>query len=420
MDRRFFLRGLGVLGCSAAAHPLLSTVTFAGSDGRAPLGDRRLIVVILRGAMDGLDAVQPLADPLFAGLRPTLGVNTGAADLDGYFALHPALGGLLPLWKAGELAFVHATSTPYREVRSHFDGQDMLEAGTGNDVPPSSVRDGWLNRMLQGVPGLTSETAYAVGIEALPLLAGPAPVRNWVPDLRLQLSAQSRLLLEQVYHEDPLFRDAALEAFDLTDELGVARMAEPVRKVKGAVPEMVGDGSDAVLRAAREARLGDIDKLVDFAAGRLQGETRIASFSLSGWDSHNAQRVGLPKNLLRLERTILRLREQLGPEVWGKTTLLAMTEFGRTVRENGTGGTDHGTGGAMVVAGGAVRGGKVYGRWPGLADADQFEGRDLMPTSDVRYWAGWAMAGLYGLDRGLLERTIFPGLDLGSDPRLIL
>jgi uncharacterized protein (DUF1501 family) len=110
----------------------------------------------------------------------------------------------------------------------------------------------------------------------------------------------------------------------------------------------------------------------------------------------------------------------LGPEIWGKTTVLAMTEFGRTVAENGTGGTDHGTAGAMLVAGGAIRGGKVYGQWPGLEEADLFERRDLMPTSDVRAWAAHAMRGLYGFDRALLQDKVFPGLEMGEDPGLIL
>jgi uncharacterized protein (DUF1501 family) len=116
---------------------------------------------------------------------------------------------------------------------------------------------------------------------------------------------------------------------------------------------------------------------------------------------------------------MLRLRERLGP-VWGKTTVLAVTEFGRTVAENGSRGTDHGTGGLMVMAGGAVRGGRVYGRWPGLAEADLYERRDLMPTGDVRAYAAWAMRGLFGLDRGLLEGTVFPGLQMEEDPGILL
>lgn len=393
MDRRFFLRGAALLGCSAAAHPLLSTVTLA--QGQAAFGDNRLIVVILRGAMDGLDAVQPIADPMFASYRPTLGAAGQAVDLDGFFGLNVHLGGLKPLYDAGELGFVHATSTPYRDKRSHFDGQDMLEAGTGLDVAPSAVRDGWMNRMLMAVPGITAETAYAIGRDAQPLLAGKAGVRNWTPDVALDLSAQSRLLLEHIYHDDDLFREAALEAMDLA--------------TYGETAEM-GEGADKQFR--------DIDTLVDFAAGRLREDTRVAAFSLSGWDTHRSQGKVIVKSFQGLERLILRLRDQLG-EAWGKTALLAVTEFGRTARENGSRGTDHGTGGVMVLAGGAVRGGKVLGKWPGLAEADLYDRRDLMPTSDVREWAAAAMRGLYGFDRAVLEGAVFPGLKMGDDLPII-
>lgn len=394
MQRRFFLRGAAALGCSAAAHPWMTTLTLAGSAGGRPLGEHRLIVIILRGAMDGLDLARPVGDPLFAGYRPTLG-GGGAFDLDGYFALHPGLPGLMPLWAAGELALVHATSTPYRDQRSHFVGQDILEAGTGRDVPPGAVRDGWLNRMLQGVPGLRAETAFAIGLEAVPLLEGRAPVLSWAPETRLDLSAQARLLFDEIYHEDPLFQAAALDAMALS---------APGALAEG--PQMAGAHADT-------------DALAAFAAARLREETRIAAFSLAGWDTHRAQERGIGKALARLERVILGLKAGLGAQAWGQTTLLAMTEFGRTVRENGSAGTDHGTGGAMIVAGGAVRGGRVLGRWPGIGEPALYEGRDLLPTTDVRHWAGWAMRGLYGFEPGLLERVVFPGLDLGTDPGLL-
>ena len=399
MDRRFFLRGSALLGCSAAAHPFLSTVTLAGADGGHPLGNHRLVVIILRGAMDGLDVLQPFGDPMFASYRPTL-AGSGATDLDGYFAMHARLGALMPLWQAGELAFAHAVSTPYRDKRSHFDGQDMLEAGTGMDVPIGDARDGWLNRLLQAVPGLRAETAYAVGGEAVPLLAGAAPMRSWTPDTALEMSSQNRLLLEAIYHDDPLFQGASAEAMDLAAGMMMGTEATPVK------------GNDP-------ARLAEIDVLVDFAASRLVEDTRIAAFSQNGWDTHRGQEAGIGRSLSRLERTILRLKEKLGP-VWGTTTVLAMTEFGRTVRENGTKGTDHGTGGLMVMAGGAVRGGKVYGRWPGLAEGDLYDQRDLQPTGDVRAYAAWAMAAAYGLDARVLEGSVFPGLDLGDDPKFML
>ena len=401
MDRRLFLRGLGLAACSAAAHPLMTTVTLAGSDGGQPFGDHRLIVVILRGAMDGLDLVRPTGDPLYAAYRPTLSLEPGL-DLDGHFSTHAALSGLMPLWQQGQLGFAHAVSTPYRDKRSHFDGQDILEAGTGLDVPDSAVRDGWLNRMLQAMPGLTSQTAYAVGGEAIPLLQGTAPVSNWAPDLKLDLSSQSQLLLDHIYHDDALFRDAAAEAMMLTDSMDAARMASPMA-------DPVSDNR----------RLADTDRLIDFAVDRLRTDTRIAALSLSGWDTHKNQSGGISLPMRRLDRVVLRLASGLGPAVWDKTLMLAITEFGRTVRENGTRGTDHGTGGALLMAGGALRGGRVMGRWPGLAEADLYQGRDLMPTSDVRAWAAWAMRGLYGLDVALLEGTVFPGLRMGEDPGLL-
>lgn len=399
MQRRDFLRGLGVLGCSVAAHPLMTTVTLAGSDGGRALGDHRLVVMILRGAMDGLDVVQPQGAAEFASYRPQL-LRPDATDLDGFFRLHPALGDLMPLWGAGELGFVHATSTPYRNKRSHFDGQDILEAGTGLDVPDAAVRDGWLNRLLQSQSGLTSETAYAVGIDALPLLAGPAAVKEWAPETRLALTPQSRLLLERVYHDDVLFQSAVLEAMELADAGNLG---------EGMIPNETGG----------KVKLDDVDVLIDYASARLLQDTRIAAFSLSGWDTHKGQREALPKSLTRLQQAILRLKRGLGPQVWGKTTVLAMTEFGRTAHENGTKGTDHGTGGVMVMAGGALRGGKVYGQWPGLAEADLFERRDLMPTSDVRGWAAHAMRGMYGIDRAVLENAVFPGLQMGDDPGIL-
>ena len=417
IDRRTLLRGLGILGCSAAAHPFMTTVTLAGAEGGAPLGDHRLVVIILRGAMDGLDVLRPLGERAFAGYRPTLAA-TESLDLDGFFGLHLGISGLHPLWQSGELAFVQATSTPYRDKRSHFDGQDLLEAGTSPDLPSAHLRDGWLNRMLQSVPGLQSETAFAVGRQEMRIMRGPAPVMDWSPDTAVNISPQAQLLLEQVYHDDPLFMAAAAEAMmlsdlDLGDEMGgLAMNGEEMGSMMMAETPAV-----PVLRGAR---LGEADRVADYAAERLRGATRIAAFSLTGWDTHKGQGKGFGRALARLERSILRLKSGLGPEIWGKTTVLAMTEFGRTVAENGTGGTDHGTAGAMLVAGGAIRGGKVYGQWPGLEEADLFERRDLMPTSDVRAWAAHAMRGLYGFDRGLLQDKVFPGLEMGEDPGLIL
>ncbi|MDP5307701.1 DUF1501 domain-containing protein [Paracoccus spongiarum] len=390
LSRRLFLKSGALIGCSAAAHPWLTSISLAA----AP-GENRLVVIILRGAMDGLDVFQPYGDPALPGLRKTLsaGPAGGAADLDGFFALHPALQPLMPLWTAGEMGFAPAVSTPYRDKRSHFDGQDMLEAGTGTDLDLIRQRDGWLNRLLQQMPGAVSETAYSVGLEDMRILDGPAPAKSWAPETRFRVTAQGQRLLEHVWHDDPLFRQAGGQAMEI-----VAEGLERIDEEKGPTR--------------------DIRALARFAAGRLNGQTRIASFSIAGWDSHAGQVQVIGRALDRLAAAILTLRDGLGAN-WGRTTVLAMTEFGRTARENGTGGTDHGTGGAMLVAGGAVRGGRAIGGWPGLGEGDLYAGRDLMPMRDVRAHAAWALHGLFGTPRGILERDVFPGLDMGEDPRLL-
>jgi uncharacterized protein (DUF1501 family) len=404
MDRRHFLKTALALGCAPAAMPLVTHATFAAAPGEA-----RLVVIILRGAMDGLDVVRPEGDPAWPGLRPTLAAEPGL-PAGGAFALHPALTGLHALWQAGEAGAFHAVATPYRNVRSHFDGQDLLEAGTAPGAPPALMRTGWLNRMLAAMPGLTAHTAFAVGREAMPVLAGPAPAGSWAPDAALDLGAQAQRLLEAIYHDDPLFRDAAAEALLLSraeaeapppdEDEGMAAMAAPASPVPGA------------------AALREIDRFAAFAAERLRAETRICALSLAGWDTHRGQASAILRPLARLEHLVLRLRADLGPAIWAQTAVLAVTEFGRTVRENGSGGTDHGTGGVALTAGGALRGGSVRGRWPGLADLH--DGRDLMPTIDVRAVAAWTMRGLYGLDRRFLETTVFPGLDMGDDLRVVL
>ncbi len=401
LSRRGFLaRGGAVLGCSAAAHPLMSTVSFASG-----LGEQRLVVLILRGAMDGLDVVRPVGDPGYAALRAGLMANDAGPGipLTPFWTMHPALAPLAPLWAVGDLGFVQAVSTPYRDKRSHFDGQDLLEAGTGMDVPAAAARSGWLNRMLQTVPGLTGETAYAIGREDLLVLAGAAEVMNWSPAASLEMTPQMRLLLDEVYHDDPLFRDTAAEAMALAD------LARPDASPRGV----------ALAEAMKKRGGSAVEALAAFAADRLYADARIAAFSVPGWDTHRNQSGGIARALARLSETILTLQLGLG-DVWDRTTVLAMTEFGRTVGENGSGGTDHGTGGAMLLAGGALRGGRVLGRWPGLDEASLYDRRDLMPTGDVRAVAAWALRSAYGIDRRLLEGAVFPGLDMGADPGLLL
>ncbi|MGR3502740.1 DUF1501 domain-containing protein [Pseudaestuariivita sp.] len=400
-SRRTFLTRSLALGCTAAASPLLTPVTFAS----APF-DNRLVVIILRGGMDGLGAIAPYGDPGYSALRGAL--DEGAIDLDGFYAMHPAFAPLLPLWQAQELSFVHAVSTPYRDKRSHFDGQDILEAGTG-ETDGVTARDGWLNRMLQTVPGLRTDTAYAIGQGEMYLTRGEAPIARWSPDIDLAISPQALLLADLIMHDDPAFRDAMAEAFELADGDGTSLTAAP--------SEMSMDGMVEEMAQARQGAAHR--KVADFAAQRLKEDSRIAAFSINGWDTHRRQTQTLPRAMNRLADTLLTLRKRLS-DTWSKTTVIAMTEFGRTVRLNGSDGTDHGTAGAMILAGGALRGGRVVADWPGLAEADLYGRRDLMPTRDVRAHAAWIMRGLFGLDQRTLETAIFPGLDMGADPRLIL
>ncbi|GHH01606.1 DUF1501 domain-containing protein [Pseudodonghicola xiamenensis] len=387
LSRRAFLTRATALGCSAAASPLWSRVSFAA----APW-DTRLVVIILRGGMDGLDVVRPYGAPEYAGLRAALagGAQGGAAELDGFFGLHPALSELMPLWRKGQLGFVHAVSTPYRDKRSHFDGQDILEAGTAR--LQTGVHDGWLNRMLQHLPGIEARTAFALGHGEMKVLAGPATIANWAPDSDLVMSPQAERLMARVMQDDPAFHAAFSEALmlsaDTSDGSG-------------------GGGSGAV-------------QIAQFAAEQMRADTRIVSFSLNGWDTHGNQSRTLLPALKSLAATITTLHDGVGADVWDKTAVVAMTEFGRTAAINGTGGTDHGTGGVMVLAGGALRGGRVHGHWPGLAEADLYARRDLMPTGDVRAAAAWILRGASGLDRAVLEQAVFPGLDMGGDPGLML
>lgn len=399
MDRRKFLTRMAAIGCSAAASPLITPVAFAS----APW-DTRLVVIILRGGMDGLDAFRPVGDPDYAGLRPSL--RQGTIDLTGFFGMHPALSPLRPLWDAGQMGAAHAVSTPYRDKRSHFDGQDILEAGKPGIE--GAGNDGWLNRMLQVLPNVEGQTAFAIGREQQLLLSGDAPAARWSPESDLTLSPQAQRLIALVQESDPLFHTASAEAIKIAQTIAMTAdddaedadmmMANPMMAKVNAGAEHV--------------------QLAQFAAARLRGDTRIASFSINGWDTHLNQKAGLQRALRSLGDTILTLPSGLG-SVWEKTAVLCLTEFGRTARENGTKGTDHGTGGAMVFAGGALNGGRILGDWPGLAEADLYNRRDLMPTRDVRAYPAWVMHDLIGINRRAIEGSIFPGLDMGSNPGIV-
>lgn len=406
LNRRTFLTRSALIGCSLAASPLLTPVSLAA----AP-GDNRLVVILLRGGMDGLDVVRPYGDPAYAALRGDVGLSDpeGAVDLDGYFALHPALRPLMPLWQNGQLGFANAVSTPYRDKRSHFDGQDLLEAGL-NDLDHGTARDGWLNRVLQHLPGSSAETAYAVGQDPLLVLDGPAKIQRWSPEADLALSPQAIELARLIMADDPQFSAALTQALEISDGDGdrVATLGTP--------DDMMAMADNTPKKGKKTSTEKSI---AEFIGKRLREDTRIASFSINGWDTHSKQSRTLPNALSRLSEAILTLQSTMAGPVWNKTTVVAVTEFGRTARINGTGGSDHGTGGLMVMAGGALRGGKVMGDWPGLDEAQLYARRDLMPTRDVRAYLGWLLHSQFGLPASTLETTIFPGLDLGDNPGLL-
>ena len=390
ISRRKLLKSSLILGCSAAAFPLMTPITLAN----AP-GDNRLVVIILRGGMDALDVIQPYGDKNLSQMRNRIkiGEAAGAFDLNGFFALNKHLADLMPLWKNQQLAFAHAVSTPYRDKRSHFDGQDFLEnGGSAKSGSLTKEGDGWLNRLLSLMPNTSSTTAFSVGRQRLLILEGKVQTSSWSPDSDLDLSPQAQLLLKKLYEGDQLFASSAKTAVELSEKMN----------------SKMGAG-----RAARATALAQ------FTAERLNEETRIASFSIGGWDTHRNQNNTLTRALKELSSAILTLKKSLGKN-WDKTAILAMSEFGRTVRENGTAGTDHGTGGAMFMAGGAIRGGKVYGDWPSLGEGDLYENRDLMPTSDMRSYAASAISSLFDIKKSALETKIFPSLDMGAGQNIIL
>jgi uncharacterized protein (DUF1501 family) len=373
ISRRTFLAS----ACCAAASPLFAPVTFAA----AP-GDKRFVTIVLRGALDSLYLVQPYTDPLLKQYRPdfALDPSSGLHDLDGRFGLHPDAAELLPLWKSGDLGFIHAVSTPYRDTRSHFDGQDILENG---GVSAASEHTGWLNRALSAMPRRETYKAIDVNTSAELILSGPTPVDVWSQDTNLSVSGDEMSFYDRLYHNDAPFSMAFKEATATDADSDATRSGDQ--------------------RKTSVARL---------TAGMLKKDYRIATFSIGGWDTHIGQQRVFRKPLKELVDALVTLKTELGPEIWAKTSVLAMTEFGRTVRQNGSVGTDHGTGGLAIIAGGAIRGGKVYGKWPGLKDTQLFENRDLMPTGDVREIAAAMLNSQFNISAGDLSNKVFPGLDL--------
>jgi uncharacterized protein (DUF1501 family) len=372
----------------------LPGLTFAQVPADPRTNDRRLLFMFLRGGMDGLSAVPPYGDSQYAAQRGPLAVPAsdtpgGALNLDGHFGLSPHLQEMRKLYAAQELAVLHAIASPYRE-RSHFDAQNLIENGT---IRPFGRETGWLNAAL-GAAGRAGGYAnaatlgFALGPNVPLVLRGPAQVGSWSPSRLPQPDTGLLDRLATLYQGDAL----------LGRSFAVAREAQAMMEAYH------GDGTGGqtlpVVELARAA--GEI-------LSRRHGP-RVATIDFGGWDTHISQQgeySQLTRNLRLLDRSLAVLKTTLGP-AWQHTAVLIVTEFGRAVAPNGSGGTDHGTAGAAFVAGGAVRGGRVIADWPGLGQRALHEERDLKPTLDLRALFKAALAAQLGLGEAALETEVFP------------
>ena len=392
ITRRRFLKNTGTLvACAAVPHAL-----FANTGGSA-----RLVVVILRGALDGLAAVPPYGDPDYLGLHRELaiaapGVTDGALALDGTFGLHPSFAFLHERYLAGELAVFNAVASPYRD-RSHFDGQNVLENGL---TKPIGTADGWLNRALAALPRAgrhSGDRAVAISQNVPLILRGDAPVISKSPQTTPDVDEELLARLADLYSKDDWFSARLSEAVQ-TEKL--AGEGSGVAPAMSATPALKAPAADQVGAVARMAA-----KLM-----RSDGGPDIAVIEAGGWDTHANQggaRGTLAQRLGGLDKALRALADELGP-LWPQTAVLVVTEFGRTAAMNGTRGTDHGTASCAFLVGGAVRGGRVIADWPGLAHAALLDSRDLRPTLDLRSVFKTVLDEHLHVDARTLATRIFP------------
>lgn len=381
---------------------------------------KRLVVVLLRGAIDGLHVVVPYSEPAYAQARPTLalgrpGSDGGVLDLDGRFGLHPALSSLMPLWQAGKLGFVHASGSP-QPTRSHFEAQDDIESGTPGRAAGA---DGWLNRLLGLLPVASARASAARALGVGPTLPRILVGRQAVATLPSGAAAGKPTALDrpqvaeafaQMYAgEDALsraFRQSQASRRELMASMDAAALDAEMQAASNGAPLPAGFPDDA----ARLAQLMRQDPGI-----------QLAFLALGGWDTHAGQGAAtgqLANRLSPLGLGLAAFAQRLGP-VLDDTVVVVMSEFGRTVRQNGNGGTDHGHGNAMWLLGGPVAGGKVHGRWPGLDDRALHEGRDLAVTTDFRQVLSDIASQHLGLPDARLSE-LFPGWRPAPDaPRVI-
>jgi uncharacterized protein (DUF1501 family) len=395
LSRRAVLIGSGALFAWTQLPRL------ARAEGRDP----RMLVIVLRGALDGLGAVAPVGDPDWIGLRGeralVLDGKTPALPLDSFFALNPAMPNLHRLYQAQQAAIVHASATPYRE-RSHFDGQDVLESGL---VKPGGADSGWLNRALlaletEGRVNPAGSRAFGVGAVTPLIVRGKAPVMSWVPQKLLPASDDTAARLLDLYqHTDPKLA-VALEGRMKLASLGTSAVEDPMADANPlAVPPV------ARLRAYFAEAAGTAARYLAKADG-----PRVGALGFVGWDTHinEGAAAGQLYNLLSaLDGAIAAVETNMG-EAWRETVVTVITEFGRTARINGTLGTDHGTGTVALLAGGALKGGRVIADWPGLKTEQLYEGRDLKPTTDLRAVLKGLLRDHLRVEERELAGSVFP------------
>jgi uncharacterized protein (DUF1501 family) len=401
ITRRVFLRNsaLAVVG-TAAVPGFLTRVAFGAVE--AGVRNKLLVVIFQRGAADGLNIVVPHAEPQYYAMRPSISIpRKSVLDLNGFFGLHPALSAMQPLWRQGHLAIVHAAGSP-DTTRSHFDAQDFMESGTpGVKATP----DGWLNRSLHSLP-LAPPTspfrALALGPSLPRILSGsePAVAMNNISDFsvggRNPKASSAARAFEAMYDQssDSVLHGTGEETFDA------------VKMLKSADP---GKYTPAAGANYPKGRFGDgLRQLAQLVKSNLG--VQVAFADIGGWDHHvneGATEGQLANVLADFSQSLAAFWIDLG-ELGEDTVIVTMSEFGRTVRENGNRGTDHGHANVMFVLGGPVKGGKVYGRWPGLEQGELYEGRDLALTTDFRQVVGEAVVRHMG-NKNLA--AVFPGFD---------
>jgi uncharacterized protein (DUF1501 family) len=394
-SRRRFLIGAGALAATAIPNALFA---YTG-------GSSRLVVVILRGALDGLAALPPYGDPDYASLHRELaiaapGAPDGALALNNTFGLHPSLGFLHERFAAGELVVFDAVASPYRD-RSHFDGQNVLENGLAK---PIGTADGWLNRALASLPrgggpagGRGGDRAVAISQNVPLILRGEAAVISKSPQATPDVDEDLLARLADLYSKDDWF------SARLSDAVQTEKMADGAADLSGMSKQTAGAGAAYPNRVAAVARMAS--ELM-----RGDGGPEIAVIEASGWDTHANQGGAkgiLATRLAGLDQGLKSLADGLGP-LWPQTAVLVVTEFGRTAAVNGTRGTDHGTGGCAFLVGGAVRGGQVIADWPSLRRTALLDNRDLKPTLDLRSVFKAVLDEHMHVDANTLAKRVFP------------